>query len=80
MAIHQRPTDKVNRERREMGFECAQQLHEQWPRVDRSDLANLAEALWKEPRWQSMERSAAALEWLRQGIPSVPHAPAVSSR
>jgi len=50
-------------------FKCAQQLHEQWPRVDRADLENLAEALWKEPRWQSMEPAAAALEWLRQGIP-----------
>ena len=46
-------------------FKCAQQLHEQWPRVDRADLENLAEALWKEPRWQSMEPAAAALEWLR---------------
>ena len=51
-------------------FKCAQQLHEQWPRVDHADLEPLAEALWKEPRWQSMEPAAAALAWLRQGIPA----------
>ena len=51
-------------------FKCAQQLHEQWPRVDHADLEHLAEALWKESRWQSMEPAAAALAWLRQGIPA----------
>lgn len=48
---------------------CAEQLLQQWPRVDRSDLEHLASTLWKEPRWQSMEPSAAAIAWIEQGIP-----------
>ena len=51
-------------------FRCAQQLHEQWPRVDFADLENVAEALLREQRWQSMEPSQAAIEWVRQGIPA----------
>jgi len=53
---------------------CAEQLLQQWPRVDRSDLEHLASALWTEPRWQSMEPSAAAIEWIAQGIPSTAQA------
>lgn len=52
-------------------FKCARQLHEQWSRVDHADLEQLAEALWKEPRWQGMEPADAALAWLQQGIPAV---------
>ena len=48
---------------------CAQQLQEQWPRVDRNDLEHLAEALRMEPRWVSMEPDQEALAWLSQGIP-----------
>jgi hypothetical protein len=50
-------------------FRCAQQLHQQWPRVDRSDLEHVASSLWNEPRWQSIEPSAAAIAWIAQGIP-----------
>ncbi len=50
-------------------FQFAQQLHEQWPRVDDADLENLAESLWREARWQRMEPTQAALEWLRQANP-----------
>ena len=49
---------------------CAQQLAQQWPRVGASDLEHLAEALGTEPRWRSMEPGEAAIEWLRQGIPT----------
>lgn len=48
---------------------CAQQLHQQWPRVGQNDLEHLADALWRDPRWQGMEPTQAAIEWLRQGIP-----------
>lgn len=50
-------------------FQCARQLQRQWPSIDHTDLENLAEALWREPRWQGMEPTQAAVEWLRQGIP-----------
>ena len=61
-------------------FKCAQQLHEQWPRVDHADLEHLAEALWKESRWQSMEPAAAALAWLQQGIPTAAGTAPVATR
>ena len=48
---------------------CAEPLLQQWPRVDRTDLEHLASALWTEPRWQSMEPSAAAIAWIAKGIP-----------
>ena len=54
----------------EWTFRCAAQLHEQWPRVPHEDLENLAEALMKEDRWRAMEPSEAAVQWLRQGIPT----------
>jgi hypothetical protein len=54
----------------EWTWRCAEKLHEQWPRVDPGDLVNVAEALQREDRWKGMEPDAAAVEWLRQGIPS----------
>jgi len=48
----------------EWTLRCAERLHEQWPRVDRSDLEHLAWALLSEPHWQGMDPCAAALEWL----------------
>ena len=53
----------------EWTFKFARQLHEQWPRVDHSDLEHLAGALLNEDRWKSMEPTEAAAQWLRQGIP-----------
>jgi hypothetical protein len=50
-------------------FKFARQLHQQWPRVDQTDLEHLAEALLTEERWKSMESNEAAMQWLRQGIP-----------
>lgn len=49
-------------------FSCAQQLQREWPQVDRDDLDHLAQALWREPQWQRMEPSAAAMAWLEQGV------------
>ena len=51
-------------------FKCAQQLHQQWPGVDHNDLEHLAQALWREARWQGMEPTQAAIAWLGQGIPA----------
>ncbi len=56
----------------EWTWRCAERLHEQWPRVDRVDLENVAEALHREERWRGLEPDEAALEWLRQGIPRLP--------
>lgn len=39
----------------EWTLKCAERLHEQWPRVDRSDLEHLADALQAEDRWKWME-------------------------
>jgi hypothetical protein len=58
----------------EWTLRCAERLHEQWPRVDRSDLENLADALQAEDRWKWMEPQDAAVQWLSQGIP-----PAISA-
>lgn len=51
-------------------FRCATRLHEQWPRADEVELADTARDLWLEPRWREMEPEVAAVQWLRQGIPS----------
>jgi len=56
----------------EWTWKCAERLHEQWPRVDRSDLEHLAEALQRENRWSSLGPDEAAITWLRQGIPALP--------
>ena len=53
----------------EWTLRCAERLHEQWPRVDRSDLEHLADALQAEDRWKWMEPQDAAVQWLSQGIP-----------
>ncbi len=54
----------------EWTLRCAETLHEQWPKVDRSDLEHLADALQAEDRWKRMEPRDAAVQWLNQGIPS----------
>lgn len=59
----------------EWTLRCAERLHEQWPRVDRSDLESLADALQAEERWKWMEPQDAAVQWLSQGIP-----PAIKAR
>ena len=59
----------------EWTLKCAERLHEQWPRVDRSDLEHLADALQAEDRWKWMEPQDAAVQWLSQGIP-----PAIQAR
>jgi hypothetical protein len=51
-------------------WKCAERLHEQWPRVDRVDIENIAEALHREDRWRALEPAVAATQWLAQGIPS----------
>ena len=53
----------------EWTWKCAETLHRQWPRVDRVNLENIAEALLNEDRWKSMEPSEAAVQWLSQGAP-----------
>lgn len=50
-------------------WKCAERLHEQWPRVDRVDLEDLAAALHREVRWKALAPDDAALAWLRQAIP-----------
>ncbi|MEO6031342.1 MAG: hypothetical protein ABIP61_05480 [Burkholderiaceae bacterium] len=48
---------------------CAARLQQQWPRVDRSDLEHLADALRAEARWKDLEPAEAAVQWLRQRTP-----------
>jgi hypothetical protein len=55
----------------EWTHQCAERLHEQWPRVDRMDLEHLAEALHREDRWKALHPADAALAWLQQGIPAI---------
>ncbi len=50
-------------------LQCAERLHEQWPRVDLSDLEHLANALIAEERWRCLPPMDAAMQWLQQGIP-----------
>jgi hypothetical protein len=50
-------------------FQCAERLHEQWPRVDLTDLEHLARALLAEDRWRRLAPMEAATQWLQQGIP-----------
>lgn len=59
----------------EWTWRCAEQLHEQWPRVDRSDLENVAEALHREDRWRTLRPEVAAMQWVAQGIPSQAQTP-----
>lgn len=49
--------------------QCAERLHEQWPRVDLDDLEHLANALITEERWRRLPPMDAAMQWLAQGIP-----------
>jgi hypothetical protein len=53
-------------------FQCAGRLHQQWPRVDFSDLEHLAGALLREERWRRLMPAEAAMQWLQQGIPQQP--------
>jgi hypothetical protein len=50
---------------------CALRLREEWPRLAGADLAEVAAEIWAEDRWQLMEPEAAAVAWLRQGLPTV---------
>ena len=50
---------------------CALRLREEWPRLAGSDLAEVAEQIWVEERWRDLEPEVAAVQWLRQGIPTV---------
>jgi hypothetical protein len=52
-------------------YRCAKRLREQWPHADAVELADAARDLWLQPRWQTLEPEVAAVEWLRQGIPTV---------
>jgi hypothetical protein len=40
-------------------------------RLAGSDLAEVAEQIWVEERWRDLEPEVAAVQWLRQGIPTV---------
>lgn len=51
---------------------CSARLHAQWPRLHRDQRDEVASDLFSEQRWQLMEPEAAVVEWLRQGIPTVP--------
>ena len=50
---------------------CSARLAQQWPRANAADLDDTALDLWQEARWREQEPEAAALAWLRQGIPHV---------
>ena len=50
---------------------CALRLREEWTRPAGADLAEAAAELWEQARWREMEPEAAAVAWLRLGIPSV---------
>jgi hypothetical protein len=49
---------------------CSARLHAQWPRLCRELRDETAKELWLEARWRTQEPEHAAVEWLRQGIPS----------
>lgn len=50
---------------------CVARLHQQWPTVDKADLAEVALELADQPKWRQQSPQEAAARWLRQGIPSV---------
>lgn len=50
---------------------CALRLREEWPRLAGSDLAEVAEQIWTDARWRELEPETAAVQWLRQGIPTI---------
>lgn len=49
---------------------CAARLHEQWPRVPHDQLAEVAAELQRNVEQQANNPEHAAVEWLRQGIPT----------
>jgi hypothetical protein len=49
---------------------CSARLHAQWPRLRREQRDEVASELHANERWQQLEPESAAVEWLRQGIPS----------
>lgn len=49
---------------------CARRLQQQWPAVDTADLEEIARDLHEQPKWQGLAPQQAALQWLRQGIPT----------
>jgi hypothetical protein len=50
---------------------CSARLHAQWPRLTREIRDETAKELAQHTRWRSQEPERAAVEWLRQGIPTV---------
>jgi hypothetical protein len=49
---------------------CSARLQQQWPTIDPTRLDDLAIDLSRDDRWRALEPQRAAVEWLRQGIPS----------
>jgi hypothetical protein len=49
---------------------CSARLHARWHTLDRETRDDVARDLAGEQRWRAMEPECAAVEWLRQGIPS----------
>jgi hypothetical protein len=49
---------------------CSARLQQQWRTIDPTRLDDLAVELARDERLRAMEPAAAALEWLRQGIPT----------
>ena len=48
---------------------CSARLHAQWPRIGREQRDELAQELWADAHWRSIEPEQAAADWLRRGIP-----------
>lgn len=48
---------------------CSARLQQRWRSIDPQRLDDLALELMREERWRRMEPEAAAVAWLRQGIP-----------
>lgn len=52
-------------------YRCSLRLHQQWPSLSVADMDDVARELVAEPRWRDLAPDVAAVEWLRQGIPTV---------
>ena len=61
-------------DKREWLTRCSARLHAQWPRLRREQRDEVASEIQSDSRWQRLEPEAAAVEWLRQGMPH-PDAP-----
>ena len=48
---------------------CSARLHAQWPRLQRQQRDEAARELWQKEELRAQEPEAAAVKWLRQGIP-----------